>query len=355
MNVVLATNHTYPPQRVGGAESSMHAICLELQRRGVATRVLARWAFRQPGALGYAWRSLPSPRHRLVRDRKFGYPVDRVRAPSDAVGALIADARPDVAIVNFGDPLAPAFSSRGVPTLVYVRDISFERLRESVRQEPMVRYVTTSCALAERFEAAFGIRPARIPPFVMPELYRVEPLRRAVVFVCPVRGKGLDVALRLATLRRDIPFLFVVSWPVALRDELARDLRIRAHANVVLRRSTQDMREVYRQARIVLAPSLWLEGWGRVVSEAQVSGIPALASDIGGLPEAVGPGGILVDPHAGVGTWAAALSRLWDDGSEYDRLSRLALAHARRRDFAPAHLADRLLAELAELMRAAGA
>ena len=54
-----------------------------------------------------------------------------------------------------------------------------------------------------------------------------------------------------------------------------------------------DMRSVYRDTKVLLVPSQWLETWGRVATEAQFSGIPVLASRSGALPEAVGPGGIL--------------------------------------------------------------
>jgi glycosyltransferase involved in cell wall biosynthesis len=72
------------------------------------------------------------------------------------------------------------------------------------------------------------------------------------------------------------------------------------------------MRRIYQSARIVLVPSILNEAWARVVTEAQISGIPILASDRGGLPESVGPGGILVDPDADISDWEKALSRLWD-------------------------------------------
>ncbi|KAG2437925.1 hypothetical protein HXX76_005541 [Chlamydomonas incerta] len=63
----------------------------------------------------------------------------------------------------------------------------------------------------------------------------------------------------------------------------------------------------------VLAPSLWLEAWGMVVTEALLHGLPAVVSDLGGLPEAgmgvcpavpVEPVRIPLDA-AGVPDWAA--------------------------------------------------
>jgi glycosyltransferase involved in cell wall biosynthesis len=86
-----------------------------------------------------------------------------------------------------------------------------------------------------------------------------------------------------------------------------------------------------------------------VVSEAQVSGIPALASNRGGLPESVGPGGLLLDPDGGLDRWTEALARMWDDEAEYARLAELAEQHARRPEFEPRAIAAALLSEFERL------
>lgn len=109
------------------------------------------------------------------------------------------------------------------------------------------------------------------------------------------------------------------------------------------------MRTVYRDAKLVLVPSRCAEGWGRVVSEAQVSGIPALASNLGGLPESVGRGGILVDPAAGIDEWERALARLWDDDREYERLAESAREHSLRPEFHAAAIVRQLLDVLSGL------
>jgi glycosyltransferase involved in cell wall biosynthesis len=264
---------------------------------------------------------------------------------------------PDVAVIHAGSPLglADGFTAASVPRVVYLRDTRFDSLG-AVHDRRDVRYVTTSGDLANRFAAAFGIAPVSIPPVIRPERYEVEPLRRNVTFVCPIPQKGLEVALGLAARRRDVPFVFVESWP--LRSEYRRALkhRIGAAANITLRRWALDMRPVYREAKLVLVPSQLprAEGWGRVVSEAQVSGIPVLASRLGGLPEAVGPGGILVDADADLSAWEAALARMWDDPAEYARLAGLAGQHARRPEFQPSALTERLLTVLADVVHAAG-
>src|SRR5204862_7081227 len=88
---------------------------------------------------------------------------------------------------------------------------------------------------------------------------------------------------------------------------------------VTLLRSLHDVPAVVylHDARVLLVPSVTAEGWGRVVREAQASGIPVVATGVGGLPEAVGSGGIVVPPAAGFEGLLRALAMLWDDREAY--------------------------------------
>jgi glycosyltransferase involved in cell wall biosynthesis len=97
-------------------------------------------------------------------------------------------------------------------------------------------------------------------------------------------------------------------------------------------------------------PSLWEETFGRTVTEAQLSGIPALASSRGNLVDTVGPGGLTVDAHAPLDAWVAALDRLWaDDGGAFAAAAR---AHAWRPEADPAVIARRFLSLLSDYIAA---
>ena len=164
-----------------------------------------------------------------------------------------------------------------------------------------------------------------------------------------MREKGAEIALALVEARPDIPFLIVEGWPLPRgwrNDSMDVQARLRSRANVTWQRSVADMRKIYSRTRILLAPSLWDEAWGRVVTEAQISGIPVLASDRGGLPESVGPGGRLVSQDAPVGEWVRQLSAMWDDGVSYAQLSHAAAIHADRPDIQPRVLLNRFLTVL---------
>ena len=112
------------------------------------------------------------------------------------------------------------------------------------------------------------------------------------------------------------------------------------------------MRKVYRQAKLLLAPSQCLETWGRVATEAHFSGIPVLASNSGGLPEAVGPGGICLPPDAPVACWIGAFSEIWDNPARYLQLSQAALEYSRRPEIAPDAIANSLIAIVQSQLRA---
>jgi len=79
-----------------------------------------------------------------------------------------------------------------------------------------------------------------------------------------------------------------------------------------------------------------------VVLEAQLSGIPVLASDLGGLPEMVGAGGRVIEDFRNPQAWAEAIEALRDP-AEHRRLSALARANAAREDFEPRAVARHFL------------
>jgi glycosyltransferase involved in cell wall biosynthesis len=348
-DVLIATNQCFPPQYTGGSSSSIHELSLAFLDRGLKVAVLSRWSRWARGSYR-GWLLIP-PRtlcrggHFWVRDDVCGYPVFRAQDPAATIANLVPLLRPRVTIVQVDRPLTLArpLTDLGVPTIVYFRDAELSDLGGDPRNLDGVTYVTTSKYLANLYERQFGISPLRVPPLVRPEHYQVNSKRKNVTFVGPVAKKGLEIAMALAERRSDIPFVFVESWSLGIRDWMRLRARTSRLNNVTLRRRTDDMRSVYGDAKIVLAPSLLHEGWGRVASEAQISGIPVLASTRGGLGEAVGPGGLLVDPEAGIDEWVYALSELWDNQAIYDRLSTLALLHARRPEFRPDALMSRLI------------
>jgi len=65
-----------------------------------------------------------------------------------------------------------------------------------------------------------------------------------------------------------------------------------------------DLHLFYENLSLLLVPSLIAEGYSRVVVEAAANGIPVIANRVGGIPEAIGDSGILVDVEPSAGTMA---------------------------------------------------
>ncbi|CAM3937025.1 glycosyltransferase family 4 protein [Cereibacter sphaeroides] len=333
MRVLFTLGDPYLPQRSGGAQSSTDQLVRALLAEGHSAAVLS-------GLEGGGWVELYSRLQRRVLrrhyavDRARGYPVFRTWDPRDA-GEVIRRFRPHVAVVqndNTGRALALArsFEAEGIAVVFYFRNVDFEDIGGDPASVRSAAYIANSRFTATSCRTAFGIRPRVIPPLVESALYRTESSRENVTFINPVPVKGLEIALGVAGHCPDIPFVFQESWPLSPERRAALEARLADLPNVRLQGRTADMKAVYGKARFVLAPSLWQEAWGRVATEAQFCGLPVIGSSRGGLPEAIGPGGLIVDAEAPLAAWVAAVRRLWDDPAEYERLAIQARAHAGR-------------------------
>ncbi|XSC45573.1 glycosyltransferase [Bradyrhizobium sp. RDT10] len=333
MNILFASGTSYLPYVVGGLEINTHELALELNRRGVRTSVLSRLPLRRlDGALRAAVNFLRGTD--VSVDRQLGYDVYLSRRPWDKLDGL---PRPRLVVVQNGNmiEIAKAFLRRGVPPIAYLHGLEFDigrrRWTGSSAGLPFRAYIANSEFTAARFRDRFGIEACVIPPVFRAERYCTAGDRRFVTFINPVTEKGVEVALAIAEQCPEIPFRFVKAWPLGIRQAAKLNSRLRRLCNVELVERSNDMSPIYASTRVLLVPSQWeAETWGRVVSEAQFSGIPVLASDRGALPETVGAGGAILRHDAPAECWAAELKRMWTDDAYYQRLQLAALGHSRR-------------------------
>ena len=344
MKILLANAHPYIPQMRGGAQSSMHDLAVEFARRGHEVGVLG-------GLTGEGWIGLKSRvklklgRQNHVVDHGLGYPVYRAWFAWEAVADVARRMGADVVVPGSWLPLRFAQALAGVDTrvVIYLHNVEVEELGGNPRDLKGVSYVANSRFTADRWKDLLGIRSDVVYPLIRRENYQTETTRENVTFINPHPKKGVEIALGVAERCPEIPFVFVEAWglPPEVRESLLK--RLFTLSNVTLRPPTRDMKSVYGRARIVIAPSQWEEAFGRVAVEPQFSGIPVIASARGGLPEAVGPGGMLMDPGADADAWAQAVRRLWNDPALYAEKSRAARDYANRPEMNPSNQIDRLL------------
>jgi glycosyltransferase involved in cell wall biosynthesis len=340
-SVLIVSDRPYLPDLCGGRESSMHDLACLLQQAGHRVTVLARshpyttTPFAMPenrSFLNLARRfSVTALRerlrfcvHRLAW--KAPYPVIRKDNVRQTLDTLLRNGRYDLAIVNVQRPheFVDVNAPHAHRCVVYFRDVEEISDIRSTSFPAHVTVVANSSFSASEVGRRLDRSVPVIAPYVNRDAYTTNSTGTYVTYVNTVEEKGLDLAFEIARACPDISFLFLEGWPLS-HERLAKIRRMRSRAaNVTWRRRVMDMRPIYEQTRVLLAPSQWQEAWGRVVVEAQFSGIPTVGSDVGGLGENIGDAGLILDPHAPVDEWVNAVRSLWDNREHYERLSQRA-------------------------------
>jgi len=258
------------------------------------------------------------------------YPVIRTGDVLSQMNRLLEHGEYDRAIINAHWPhqVLDVMGSQADRYIVYIRDVEELDGMNPDSFPPHVAVVANSEFCAREAAQRIGRPVPVIEPYVERDNYRIAPAGRYVTYVNLVEVKGLDLAYEIALACPDIPFLFLEAWPLSHRlVEKLGQMRAGA-ANITWHRRVLDMRPIYKQTRLLLVPSQWKEAWGRVVVEAQFSGIPAIASDVGGLAHNVSDAGRLLAADAPAEAWVEAVRSIWFDDAAYARASERAYRRA---------------------------
>lgn len=103
-----------------------------------------------------------------------------------------------------------------------------------------------------------------------------------VLMINPSVVKGISIFLELAKRFPELTFAGLAGWGTTSGDRAAMS----ALPNVRVLETVPDIDDVLRQARVLLMPSLWFEGFGLIAMEAMLRGVPVISSNAGGLVEA---------------------------------------------------------------------
>ncbi|RBQ98684.1 hypothetical protein FVER53590_04359 [Fusarium verticillioides] len=148
---------------------------------------------------------------------------------------------------------------------------------------------------------------------------------------CPVKGESI-----LVDLARECPqleFLTYMSW--GADDATAKNME--NLSNMTVRPCCAVDKDLWRDIKVLIVPSLWCEAWGMVVVEAHLRGIPVVSSNAGALSESMlgldyiipvtpitgqrDESGRYTIPEQDVAPWVKVITKLMQDRSEYERVS----------------------------------
>lgn len=285
---------------------------------------------------------------------RLGRPRPWVRA---VLGQVLVDQdqwEPAHVIAHNAPQLVPLVSARHAAVLHAHNDLfrSYSRLETTRVLAPVHRIVCVSEWLAEHTRGQLaahlrsrvvvvpnGVDHATFTDVVRPP--RTGALR--VVFMGRVlKWKGPDVLLRaLVRLGRPDIHLTVIGSAGFDRDAplTAYESQLRRLADDVAGPVTflpfqerQRVVALLAQADVCVVPSVDPEPFGLVALEAMAAGVAVVAARSGGLPEAIGGAGLVVEP-GDVGELAAALAALADDEGEVARLAAAGGQRARDMDW----------------------
>jgi glycosyltransferase involved in cell wall biosynthesis len=334
----------------GGAFRSSLELAEALERRGHSTAVLietggSRRRRLAKRLLDFEVRLGGGRISRLLASvrRPLGSPV-----PENAVPAVVREISAEAVIVS--SIRRPAWRAirnwcrgRGVLSVLYMRGVSeLDQLDHPDGRPDLLLSNTSSVAETARRR---GHTVTFIPSLVDLSRSATETTRTVALLVSPTELQGVDTALELAAARPDVTFALQQSWDLGTDEARRLQDRLTGLPNVELRPRTERPAEIYRDARVLLAPHR-IDNRPRVVLEAQANGIPVIATAHPGIVDQMGDGGIAVAPGAGTDAWLSAFSSLWDDQANYDHLTVRARLWARRPEQDENALVDRFVTVL---------
>lgn len=266
----------------------------------------------------------------------------------------LAAEEPTVVFAHNAPVLPALLADSGHHVVLYAHN---DVLRSYGRREAVRLAETTSAVIAvsealagrlrERLPNDFGDRVHVVRNGVDTSMFSpangdVDGVVRFIFLGRTIRDKGPDVVLRAAGLlqRSDLEVVIVGSDgfdPKAPLTPYEQELRALAeHTSSPVRFlpfvERPQLPDLLRGADICVVPSVWFEPSTLTVGEAMASGVPVIASRVGGIPEVIGDAGILVEPSDPVAL-AAEMERLVESPELRHELSRRGRERAERHDW----------------------
>jgi glycogen(starch) synthase len=326
MKILLCSNWFEPS--IGGVETVSKILAEEFTKAGATVTVVT---------------STPGPAsegpYKVVRQPSSGE-VRALAKQSDVVWQNLMSLNTLFPVLFTGKPIVMTHQS-------WLRHTDFTRTPKN-RLKLIAMRVATNISISQAIADDLPIPTEVIGnPFEASvfEPLRDRPRERDIVFLGRlVSDKGCDVLLNaLGMLRQQglTPSLTVIGDGEEMENLKALAAKLGIAPQIEFSGSVNQGRgEIVARHRVMAVPSLWAEPFGIVALEGIASGCALVASERGGLIEAVGPCG-LPFPNGDATALAGALKRVLYEPGLRESLVAKGPEHLKR--FQPAYIAQRYL------------
>jgi glycosyltransferase involved in cell wall biosynthesis len=216
---------------------------------------------------------------------------------------------------------------------------------------------TSSVSISQAIAATIPVKSTIIGNPYRADIFRLTPVvrrEREIVFLGRlVWDKGADLLIQaIASLRERgmTPALSIVGAgpeEMPLR-KLVAGLKLETQVEFHGSASGPPLAQMLNRHLVIVVPSRWAEPFGIVALEGIACGCAAIGSSGGGLPDAIGAGGIVFESGS-VPALAAALERVLDEPGLRESLTQCAEDHLR--GFTPASIAAKYLQVFSETIQ----
>ncbi|WP_321474966.1 glycosyltransferase family 4 protein [uncultured Paludibaculum sp.] len=341
MRILLTSNASYDPPRGGSTRSNL-AWLRHLAAQGHECVVVSPTIDGAPG-------------HTTVVDAITIHSVKELSFHVSVLGDHISALKPDWVLVSSEDVSHVLLREAGAVApgrIIYLAHtpqfypFGPESWNRDNAGTDIARSAASVVAIGHHMAGYIKQHLGREAVVIHPPMYGQPPYRQFgrfasgyVLMINPCAVKGVSIFLDLAARFPDIEFAALNGWGTTAADRVA----LERQPNTRLLKNVPDIEEVLEQARLLLMPSVWYEGFGLIAMEAMLRGLPVIASNSGGLMEAKTGTGYVVPvrpvdhyervfddtlmpraivPPQDLEPWAAALHTLLTNESAYWREAR---------------------------------
>jgi len=233
----------------------------------------------------------------------------------EVLGFFTKVIRPQIKLlITFEGPFSPPFLKRLILKTLYKRVDTFIYISEYVRQEKLKAFP----ALKNRTGRI--IYNGTSPLICTSHLTKFSECYKIVAVSFLIGWKNIDTLIRAISIivhnmnQQNVELFILGDGPEYKNlSNLIKALKLEKH--VMLMGNRNDVGDFLQQCNLFTHPSV-AEGFGLVVSEAMLAGLPIIAAKAGALPELIidGESGLLVDP-LDAQAWAEAIIKLMNDAT----------------------------------------